>query len=198
MSNNNILALVKQHTQRYIDQYNELKERFDSLTLRHDELKSAYQDLEREHNVLVKEKEETVTELNKYFNVNQPSEESKKEEPNDEKISELDTTPLFKFTPSPQLVNSIKNSPTFQRKHRMFNKRPHLRRYKMKNDDSDSEEMKSYSTPKLTSSNENTEVLKKILTDDLNMPTRNLRDASFSFNNMKPYIFTLDKNNKKN
>jgi len=39
-------------------------------------------------------------------------------------------------------------------------------------------------------------VLKKILTDDFST-SKNNKDASYSFNNMKPYIFTLDKNNKK-
>jgi hypothetical protein len=39
-------------------------------------------------------------------------------------------------------------------------------------------------------------VLKKILTDDFSAPKNN-KDAPYSFNNMKPYIFTLDKNNKK-
>jgi hypothetical protein len=191
MSNNNILTLVKQHTQHYIEQYNEIKEKFDNLTIRHDELKTAYQDLERDHNVLVKEKEETITELNTYFNVKPSTKEIQKEE-------EPTAFPLFTFTPSSHIINTLKNSPTFQKKHKLFNKRSQFRRYKMNNDDSDSEDMKSYSTPNLTSNNENTEVLKKILTDDMNMPTTNLRDASFSFNNMKPYIFTLDKNNKKN
>ena len=39
-------------------------------------------------------------------------------------------------------------------------------------------------------------VLKKILTDDFSAPKNN-KDAPYSFNNLKPYIFTLDKNNKK-
>jgi hypothetical protein len=39
-------------------------------------------------------------------------------------------------------------------------------------------------------------VLKKILIDDFSA-SKNNKDASYSFNNMKPYIFTLDKNNKK-
>jgi hypothetical protein len=58
-------------------------------------------------------------------------------------------------------------------------------------------ELKIVSSP-VPSPIENTpiNVLKKILTDDFSA-SKNNKDAPYSFNNMKPYIFTLDKNNKK-
>lgn len=260
MSNNNILALVKQYTQQYIErnnklseEVNKLKEQLESLNLRHSELKSAYQDMEREHNMLLKEKETIVSDLTNYFNtpniieVQQCEEKETKNTlekllPTEEKVDNPLLPILFSFanvptkTESPShCVNNSHSSPRFsQRRHRLFNSRrnPYLRkysRYSKIDEESEEEDMKSFSTPEIVPTkpkNENTEVLKRILTDDFNYSSlgkpaspvkennKLLKEATFSFNNMKPvipqqskdsirmgvtpYIFTLDKNNKKN
>ena len=86
--------------------------------------------------------------------------------------------------------NQTKRAPKFKR----------LQKYKPTDsqDSSDTDEkLKIVSIPS-PEPIENTpiNVLKKMLTDDLSTPNNN-KDAPYSFNNMKPYIFTLDKNNKK-
>jgi hypothetical protein len=213
MSNsNNILLLVKKHHEQLVAKYTS---RINQLEAEKNDMNNKLTLLTAENETLRKEFDYTINLLTKYF------------DSLDVKSTVVSPTIVSPPVVSPPVVSPVNEatktvhfnidqhdpkplfSPPYKylpRRHKSFTQAKRiplvkrLQQYKPSNyqDSSDTDE-----EPKIMPSPESVpvestpiSVLKKILTDDFSAPKNN-KDAPYSFNNMKPYIFTLDKNNKK-
>ena len=218
MSNsNNILLLVKKHHEQLVAKYTS---RINQLEAEKNDMNNKLALLTAENETLRKEFDSTINLLTKYF-------DSLDVKPTVVSPVIVSPTVVSPPVVSPTIVSPVNEatktvqfnidqhdpkplfSPPYKylpRRHKSFTQAKRiplvkrLQQYKPSNyqDSSDTDE-----EPKIMPSPESVpvestpiSVLKKILTDDFSAPKNN-KDAPYSFNNMKPYIFTLDKNNKK-
>ena len=208
MSNsNNILLLVKKHHEQLVAKYTS---RINQLEAENNEVNNKLALLTAENETLRKEFDSTINLLTKYFD----SLDVKPTVVSPTVVSPTVVSPVNEATKTVQFnIDQHDPKPLFSppykylpRRHKSFTQAKRiplvkrLQQYKPSNyqDSSDTDE-----EPKIMPSPESVpaestpiSVLKKILTDDFSAPKNN-KDAPYSFNNMKPYIFTLDKNNKK-
>ena len=205
MSNsNNILLLVKKHHEQLVAKYTS---RINQLEAEKNDVNNKLALLTTENETLRKEFDSTINLLTKYFDsldVNTAVVKPTVVSPT------IETTKTVHFNidqhdPKPLFSPPYKYLP---RRHKSFTQAKRvplvkrLQQYKPSNyqDSSDTDEepkiVPSTSPESVPAESTPISVLKKILTDDFSAPKNN-KDAPYSFNNMKPYIFTLDKNNKK-
>jgi len=205
MSNsNNILLLVKKHNEKLVTKYTN---RINELEAENRELNKKLSVLTNENETLKKESDTTIDLLTQYFD---------SLDSNSISVNHVNVSPVLFETPktvqfSPDVQQKPLFSPPYKylpRRHKAFlpNKRMPLvkkfEKYKASkyqdSSDSDEEVTKPLPSPDhVPVENTPINVLKKILTDDFSTVNNTNKDAPYSFNNMKPYIFTLDKNNKK-
>lgn len=224
-SSNNILLLVKKHHEKLVTKYTsrikQLETDNELLKQNNMDVNNKLALVTIENEILRKEFDTTIDLLTKYFESldNKPAIvspaisietiktvqfiEPTNKEPSIAKSDKLTFSTVLDNDPKPLFSPPYKYLP---RRHKSFTQAKRvpllkkLQKYKPTDyyDSSDTdEEPKIMSSPEPVSADSTPiSVLKKILTDDFSAPKNN-KDAPYSFNNMKPYIFTLDKNNKK-